>query len=214
MTSNLTSNFETHKNIGDNFSRITIHGVHGMVHRNSWAVWTFKSSWSTMSMNIIWIWILGPWIWISNFSWTHEYEYGHVTPWTFKSSYSSWNFKNHAMNSMNCNAWLWLLFAALSQNCELPKLWNPYFLLSGIKKSPEKKTSEKKILGQTKSVGEWFFYLFMGDKCCLHLWLNTPEYFFLGSVFFIFRYISTTKSALRCMFCLQQSANACFESSI
>ena len=87
---------------------------------------------------------MNSWIWISNFSWTHEYEYGHVTPWTFKSSYSSWNFKNHAMNSMNCNSWLWLLFAALSQNCELPKLWNPYFLLSGIKKSPEKKNKWKK----------------------------------------------------------------------
>ena len=158
---------------------------------------------------------MNSWIWISNFSWTHEYEYGHVTPWTFKSSYSSWNFMNHAMNSMNCNAWLWLLFAALSQNCELP-IMKSVLLIVRHKKIAWKKNKWKKILGQTKSVGEWFFYLFMGDKCCLHLWLNKPEYFFfLGSVFFfIFRYISTTKSALRCMFCLQQSANACFESSI
>ena len=34
------------------FSRITIHGVHGMVHGFSWAVWTFKSSWSNRSIFI------------------------------------------------------------------------------------------------------------------------------------------------------------------
>ena len=118
-------------------------------------------------------------------SWTYEYEYGYVTIWTFKSSYSSWNFMNHAMNSMNCNAWLWLLFAALSQNCELPKLWNPYFLLSGIKKSPEKKNKWKKNTRADQKCGWVVLLSFHGQKR-LHFSSNTTEYFgFLGSVFLI-----------------------------
>ena len=53
---------------------------------------------------------MNSWIWISYSVWTREYEYVHVTLWTFKSSFSSWKFMNHAMNSMNCNAWFfWLI---------------------------------------------------------------------------------------------------------
>ena len=47
---------------------------------------------------------INSWIWILFFSWTREYEYGHVAPWTFKSSYSSRKSMNHSMNPMNCNA--------------------------------------------------------------------------------------------------------------
>ena len=48
---------------------------------------------------------VNPWIWICIFPWTREYEYGEAALWTFKSSYSSRIFMNHAMNSMNCNTW-------------------------------------------------------------------------------------------------------------